>query len=86
MRHTTTNGSLSGLRIAPERSLTENMSHSTSISQTVPAGYPTKSLEKQRAVEEKICNYQSTNREKAFSLSPVRTALIVFFHLIIHIS
>ena len=66
MRHTTTNGSLSGLRIAPERSLTENMSHSTSISQTVPAGYPTKSLEKQRAVEEKICNYQSTNREKAF--------------------
>ena len=67
MRHTTTNGSLSGLRIASERSLTENMSHSTSISQTVPAGYlgTTKSLEKQRAVEEKICNYQSTNREKA---------------------
>eukprot|EP00944_MAST-04C_sp_MAST-4C-sp1_P006854 g6854.t1 len=29
------------------------------------AGYSTKSLEKQRAVEDKICNYQSTNREKA---------------------
>ena len=66
MRHTTTNASLSGLRIASERSLTENMSHSSSISRTVPAGYPTKSLEKQRAVEEKICNYQSTNREKTF--------------------
>ena len=70
MRHNTTNGSLSGLRIASERSLTENIIHSDSISRSVPAGdpmagYSTKSLEKQRAVEEKICNYQSTNREKA---------------------
>ena len=70
MRHNTTNGSLSGLRIASERSLTENIIHSDSKSRSVPAGdpmagYSTKSLEKQRAVEDKICNYQSTNREKA---------------------
>ena len=70
MQHATGNRSVSGLKIVPEYALAEKISHSGSMSQSVPADYPNagysdKNLGKQQAVEEKICKYQSTNREKA---------------------